>query len=66
MDSKSDEEDHQQSEEVQRDSKTLVTALTQLLGQSRLDETREAQQRVQAGGDTTAGLVTTGLRTDNT
>jgi hypothetical protein len=44
----------------------LVTALTQQLGQSRLDEIHRAQPRVHAGIDTTAGLVTTDSSNDNT
>jgi hypothetical protein len=65
MDPKSDEEEHKQDDETQRDSKTLVAALTQQLGQSRLDETRR-ESRVHASIDTMTSLVTVGSSNDNT
>ena len=64
MDPKSDEDESKQDDEgTQRDSKTLVTALTQQLGQSHLDEPHREQPRVHAGIDTTAGV---GSSNDNT
>ncbi len=66
MHPKSDEEEHKQDDQTRRDSKAMVIALTQKLGQNRLDEAPRKQPRVHASIGTTASLATAWSNNDNT